>query len=290
MPADIAAAQPIHAPALGCAYPDLSGFSAWQFNALAGSGTAVHVGERQFLVNGAQVPDGAPWGVVSRGDTALTVVRVAHDPRNDLALVELVDQDATSDLGQAASFATTTDDLPGTDAHLLSYPAGDAHRYLLAALNVTAMSERVIRVEPTGIRRHGAPLLDLCSGRVLAVSIGGDDLLRAETLVASLAAMRRVAERPALQRDGPPAHGSAALSARPLYAGPVQPQFSGKICSVHPTERGEQHYAVYASSVDNPDTWRVYDEDGHRPETCDFRRQDLHRRVLGPARPGGRLH
>ena len=27
---------------------------------------------------------------------------------------------------------------------------------------------------------------------------------------------------------------------------------------------------MYASNVDNPDVWRVYEEDGTRPDTCDF--------------------
>ena len=82
--------------------------------------------------------------------------------------------------------------------------------------------------------------------------------------------MRGEAERPYFDQDGPPAHGMAAVLGQPLYAGPVQPQFSGRICAIHPSERYEQHYAVYASNVDDPDVWRVYEQDGSRPATCDF--------------------
>ena len=216
------------------------------------------------------MPDGAPWGVVSRGELSLPVIRVAHDERNDLALVELFDPDDETDLGSVARFSNASEDLIGSDAHLLSYPAGDAHRYHFAVLNVSVVTDRVLRVEPTGIRRHGAPLIDLCSREVLGVSIGGDDLLRAETVADSLRTMRSEAERPHSPQNGPPAHGSAAAHGEPLYAGPLQPQFSGRICDVHPSERFVTHYAVYASSVDNPDVWQVRDRDGDRPNTCDF--------------------
>ena len=52
--------QHVSQPVLSCAYQGPEHFFAWQFNSLAGSGTAVYVGDRQFVVNGAQVPDGAP--------------------------------------------------------------------------------------------------------------------------------------------------------------------------------------------------------------------------------------
>ncbi|MDE2989283.1 MAG: serine protease [Chloroflexota bacterium] len=262
--------QHVSQPILSCAYQGPEHFFAWQFNSLAGSGTAVYVGDRQFVVNGAQVPDGAPWGVVSRGAQSHAVIRVARDPRNDLALVELVDTEAEVELGRAARIGSTGEDMVGGNVYLLSYPSGNAERFHLTVLEVTSVTDRVFRVDPTGIRRHGAPLVDLCIHELVGISIGGDDLLRAETVAGSLALMRSEAERPKYPQDGPPAHGSAAAYAQPLYAGPVQPQFSGRICTVHPTERGEQHYAVYASNVDNPDIWRVYDQDGHRPETCDF--------------------
>jgi len=255
---------------LSCAFEGPEHFFAWQFNSLAGSGTAVYVGDRQFIVNGAQVPDGAPWGVVSRDAHSHAVIRVAHDPRNDLALVELFDAEADADLGRAVLIGSTGEEMVGGYVYLLSYPAGHAARSNLSVLEVTTVTDRVFRVEPSGIQRHGAPLVDLCSHELLGISIGGDDLLRAETVADSLTLMRGAAERPYFDRNGPQAHGSAAALGEPLYAGPVQPQFSGRICAVHPSERYEQHYAVYASSVDNPDVWRVYEEDGTRPNTCDF--------------------
>ena len=262
--------QHVAEPSLSCANRDPDGLYGWQFNSLAGSGTAVHVGERQFLVNGRQAPERAPWGVVSRGDVSLAVIRVAFDERNDLALVELFDPDDEPELGASATFGATGDDLIGSNVHLLSYPSGIAERFSLAVLDVVEVTERVIRVEPTGIGRHGAPLVDLCSGQLMGMSIGGDDLLRAETVQAALEEMRGRAERPVFLQDGPAAHGSAAIQGQPLYAGPMQPEFSGKICDVHPSERYDTYYAVYASSVDNPDVWRVYDQDGDRPELCDF--------------------
>ena len=257
-------------PVLTCAYRDPDELYAWQFNSLAGSGTAVHVGEGQFLVNGRQAPETAPWGVVSRGELSLPVIRVAFDERNDLALVELFDPGDEADLGAPARFGSSGYGRVGGHAHLLSYPSGLAERHLLTVLDVAEVTQRVIRVEPTGIRRHGAPLIDLCSGDLLGMSIGGDDLLRAETVRAALDDMRSRAERPVYSQAGPPAYGSAAIHARPLYAGPMQPEFSGKICAVHPSERFDTHYAVYAASVDNPDVWRVYEKDGARPDTCDF--------------------
>ncbi len=267
-------ATPLHdqtaEPSLTCAYRDPDALYGWQFNSLAGTGTAVYVGDRQFLVNGRRAPEGAPWGVVSRNDISLPVVRVAFDERNDLALVELFDLEDDTDLGIAATFGATGNHLIGGHVHLLSYPAGLAERTLLTVLDVVEVTERVIRVEPTGISRHGAPLIDLCSGRLMGMSIGGDDLLRAETVEDALEQMRSRAERPVFSQDGPPAHGSAAIHVKPLYAGPIQPEFSGRICDVHPSERYDTHYAVYASSVDNPDVWQVYDKDGDRPDTCDF--------------------
>ncbi len=256
--------------ALSCEYRDPHGLFAWQFNSLAGTSTAVYVGERQFLVNGARAPDGAPWGVVSRGDVSLPVIRVATDPRNDLALVELFDPEQEALLGASAVFGSTGDGLIGRNVHLLTYPTGDAGRYLITVLEVTELSERVLRVEPTGNGRHGSPLVDLCDQTLLGISLGGDDLLRAETAGASWTAMRARAERPAYSQDGPAAHGSAAAYSQPLYDGAIQPRFSGRICDVHPSERYHGRYAVYVSSVDNPDVWRVYERDGARPDTCDF--------------------
>lgn len=255
---------------LSCAYEDPHDLYAWQFNSLSGSSTAVHVGNRQFLVNGARAPDGAPWGVVSRGETSLPVIRVAGDPRNDLALVELFDSEQEVMLGPSAAIGSTGDALIGSNVHLLTYPSGDASRFLLTVLKVTELTERVLRVDPSGNSRHGSPLVDLCDNRLLGISIGGDDLLRAETVRASLADMRQRAERPIYSNDGPPAHGSASAHPLPLYDGLVQPEFSGRICSIQPSERGDYHYAVYISNVDNPDVWRVHDRDGHRPEVCDF--------------------
>ena len=208
--------------------------------------------------------------MVSRGEVSLPVIRVSHDERNDLALVELFDAEDETDLGPAAVFGETDEELIGGDVHLLSYPAGDANRYHFTVLNVSALTDRVLRVEPTGNGRHGAPLIDLCAWELLGVSIGGDDLVRAETVAASLSVMREVAERPYSPQNGPPAYGSAAAHGEPLYAGPVQPQFSGRICDVHPSERFVTHYAVYVSGVDNPDVWGVRDRDGSRPDTCDF--------------------
>ena len=269
-PDSVALPEPVVVSELSCAIPDPDHLYAWQFNSLAGVGTAVHVGDRQFIVNGARVPEGAPWGVVSRGEVSLPVIRVSHDERNDLALVELFDAEDETDLGPAAVFGETDEELIGGDVHLLSYPAGDANRYHFTVLNVSALTDRVLRVEPTGNGRHGAPLIDLCAWELLGVSIGGDDLVRAETVAASLSVMREVVERPYSPQNGPPAYGSAAAHGEPLYAGPVQPQFSGRICDVHPSERFVTHYAVYVSGVDNPDVWGVRDRDGSRPDTCDF--------------------
>ena len=271
LPADSTAAA-AHAPisALTCRYRDPHQLYAWQFNSLAGTATAVHVGNRQFLVNLARVPSGAPWGLVSRGELSLPVVRVASDPRNDLALVELFDSEEQVDLGATTVFGSTGDELIDQNVHMLTYPAGDAQRFLLTVLNVSELTERVLRVEPTGNGRHGSPLIDLCDGSLLGISLGGDDLLRAETVRASWIAMRERADRPRDQNDGPPAHGSASAYPQPLYDGPIQPHFSGRICDVHPSERYHGRYAVYVSSVDNPDVWRVYERDGARPDTCDF--------------------
>ena len=269
--AALAAFAPVPPPSADtCAYQDTVHLSGWQFNSLAGTATAVYVGERQFLVSRYRLPDTAPWGVVARGDTALPVIAVATDPRNDLALVEVFDPDDQTFLGPRVVFGSTSDALVGSEAHLLVYPVGSPQRFTLATVQVTEMTERVLRVEPTGIGRHGGPLVDLCSGQVLALALGGDDLLRAETVAASVAEMRTRVERPDFPQDGPPAHGSAAAYSGPLYAGSVQPAFSGKICDVHPSERYDKHYAVYVSRIDAPDIWRVYEKDGARPERCDW--------------------
>ena len=253
-----------------CAYQDSVQLSGWQLNTLAGTETAVYVGEGQFLVSRYRLPDTAPWGVVARGEIALPVIGVATDPRNDLALVEIFDPEAELDLGPPAVFGSTSEALIGADAHLVVYPEGSARRFTVAAVAVAELSERVLRVEPTGIRRHGGPLIDLCTGQLLGLALGGDDLLRAETVAASLAEMRKRIARPVFPQDGPPAHGSAAAYPQPLYAGAVQPEFSGRVCLIQPSERYGQRYAVYVSTIDNPDVWQVYEKDDERPQTCDF--------------------
>ena len=275
---------------LSCAYQGPENFFAWQFNSLAGSGTAVHVGEGQFVVNGAHVPDGAPWGVVSRGEHSEAVIRVAHDPRNDLALVELVETEADVDLGSAARIGSTSEAMVGGNVYLLSYPAGNAERFHLSVLEVTTVTDRVFRVEPPGIRRHGAPLIDLCTQELVGISIGGDDLLRAETVGASLALMRSVAERPyfdqgraagawdgrrarpaVLRRTGPAAilrHDLRRASVRALRA---------PLCRLC-VQRGQSGCLAGLRRR------------RHATEHVRLRRQDLHRRVSRRRAAGGGLH
>ena len=137
--------------------------TAWQLSTSQGGGSAVYVGARQFLVAASLLEATLPWGVVSRGNAAHPVVRVASEPRIGLALVELIEREASVNLGQPIRFAATSDDLVDSQAWVVSYPAGDAVRHSVALAPILNLTERRLETLWPGWDRLGAPLIEPCS-------------------------------------------------------------------------------------------------------------------------------
>ena len=166
------------------------------------------------------------------------------------------------------SLAKLSDGWEGSRLTMVSYPAGDARRHYATMLLVDSIDERLITVVPSGAGRHGAPLIDSCSGEVVGVSIGGSDVLRAETVRTALADLRLRQYLPALADEGPMLHGAGAALGRPLYFGPEQPDFGGTVCDVRPSERYTTLFAVYIGRIDAGDIMQVVDEDREVVSAC----------------------
>ena len=243
----------------GCAVTEALGGLAWQMTALGENGTAVYVGNDQFITSDRLFSDQTPWGVAARGDTALPVVRVASDLRNGLALVEIVGGPTTTGRRDAAVFARSTGEFEGNSPVLVAYPWGDADRFALTRLDVREVTERLIRHDGWGWDRAGAPLVDPCTAEVIGLSTGRSEALRAETVKAMLEELRARRTMPVISNRGPSLHGSIALLPHPVYLGTEQPDFGGWICNVRPSTRYEVVYAVYLVSDSSPHITGVAD-------------------------------
>ena len=251
---------PEHAPEqAGCALTTDLGTVAWQVSALGGAGSALYVGGNQFITADRLFGDETPWGVVSQGEIALPVARVATDTRNGLALVEVIGR-APALLEQlSAPFAHATNGIAGSEPVLVAYPWGEADRFAMTRLRVTEVTDRLLRHNGWGWDRAGAPIVDPCTRQVLGISTGSSQALRAETTVAALAELRRQRVPPQGPGRGPELHGSIALLPGPVYLSTEQPNIGGRICNIRPSTRFDVVYAVYLVSTASPDLTSVVD-------------------------------
>ena len=129
-------------PLGGCALTEAVGGQAWQLTTLGNAGTAIQDGQRQFPTSSRLFVGDTPWAVVAQGDRALPVVRVASDPRNGLALLELIGP-ADSILHEPApTFASETGEREASRVHTVNYAAGRADRFAMSAALVRRVSER----------------------------------------------------------------------------------------------------------------------------------------------------
>ena len=129
-------------PLGGCALTEAVGAQAWQLTTLGNAGTAIQVGQRQFLTSSRLFVGDTPWAVVAQCDRALPVVRVAADPRNGLALLEVIGP-ADSILHEPApTFASETGEREASLVHTVNYAAGRADRFAMSAALLRRVSER----------------------------------------------------------------------------------------------------------------------------------------------------
>ena len=249
----------VGAPLPSCSIVEKLGELAWQMTALGDNGTAVYVGRDQFITSERLFSDATPWGVASRGEVSLPVIRVASDTRNGLVLVEVIGGRTPTGRRDPAPFAAATADYESSAPVLVAYPWGDADRFALTRLRVSEVSERLIRHNGWGWDRAGAPLVDPCTGEVIGLSTGRSEALRAETVKAVLAELRARRAMPVISNRGPSLHGSIALLPHPVYLGTEQPDFGGWICNVRASTRYEVIYAVYLVSDSSPHITGVVD-------------------------------
>ena len=236
---------------------------------MRGNGTAIYVGGRQFLAPTALISDAVPWAVISRQGNALPAARIATDRRNGLALIELIDGTAASDLGEPIALQAIPGGLKGARTYLLTYPWGDARRYTVAVVEIDELTYRRIETEWLGSDRAGAALFEPCRGRLLGISLGSDALLRAGVAAESLRELRARRSVPALPPTAPPLHGPAAYPSAVYYSA-VQPDFGGWICNVRASERYDVTYAVYLAALDSFDAAMSVGGEAVSARTCGF--------------------
>jgi len=237
--------------AAGCAVTEQLGELAWQMTVLSGNGTAVYVGNEQFITSARLFSDAAPQGAASQGGVTRPIVRAASNARNGLALVEVIGGPAATGRRDPVRFAASAAGIAEAEAApplMVAYPQGEADRAALTRLQVRELTERLIWHDGWGWDRTGAPLVDPCPRAAAGLSTGRDQALRAETVGAVLSGLRQPRAAPALAEPGPPLHGSIALLPQPVYLGTEQPDFGGWLCNVRPSERCEVLYAVYLAA------------------------------------------
>ena len=241
---------------------------AWQVATVRGNGTAVYVGNRQFLAPAALLTDSVPWAVISRPGDDLPAARVATDARNGLALLELIGDARPPSLGAPIPLLPLPANLEGSRAHLLSYPWGSTRRYTVSVVEMNELTARRIETEWLGWDRTGASLFDPCSGRLLGISLDSNTMIRADAASAALSGLRASRSPPVPATGAPPLHGPAAAHPAAVYYSAEQPDFGGWICNVRPSERYRVSYAVYLASLDVFDAAVVVDGNAAAARTC----------------------
>lgn len=268
VPPNLAARPDSALPA--CAIDPALPARAWQITTVRGNRTAIYVGARQFLAPAALISDAVPWAVISQQGDALPAARIATDHRNGLALIELIDGTAASDLGEPIALRAIPDGLEGASAHLLTYPWGDARRYTVTVVEIDELTHRRIETEWPGWSRTGAALFESCSGQLLGINLG-DTVIRADVAAESLRELRARRSAPALPPAAVPLHGPAAAYPSAVYYSAVQPDFGGWICNVRASERYDVTYAVYLVALNSFDAAISVNGEAVSARTCGFR-------------------
>ena len=264
-----AALGPEYAPKrTRCALTADLGDLAWQVSALGGDGSALYAGRSQFITASRLFSDETPWGVISQGEIALPVARVATDARNGLALVEVIGQAPALGPHLQAPFAPSTEETADSEPVLVAYPWGEADRFAMTRVRVTEVTDRLLHHNGWGWERAGAPIVDPCTRQVLGISTGSNQALRAETAFAALGELRRHRVLPQTPDRGPALHGSIALLPGPVYLSTEQPDIGGGICNVRPSTRFDIVYAVYLVSAASPELASVVDGEWGWPSRC----------------------
>lgn len=252
-----------------CALNQGIGLTSWQANSVGNAGTAVYVGNGQFLVHASIVSEELPWVVVSQGDRAHPAIRIATDARNGLALVETMGDAASDEFGRPLRFGAVTEASEGASLWLVSYPYGHPDRFHAAIGVVEDITDRTFRFPTWGSWfRQGAPAIEPCTHEALGISLGGGRILRADAVAESLKKLRRNRQAPRLPETGPLFRGPVALWPHPVYVGTEQPDFGGWICNVRESERYDIYYAVYMSRSDDFQLRQIVDGEDSWVRTC----------------------
>ena len=254
-----------------CALTDTVGSVAWQLSTVSREGTAVYVGRRQFVAPSPLFPENLPWGVVARGDIVVPVVQVATDARNGLSLLEVIGNTDDSHLGSALPIDGLIELEEDSTKVLIGYPWGDPNRFTIALSRISQVTDRAFFF-PTigGWYRDGGPILDPCTREILGISLANDRILRTGEVARSIKSLRAARNRPALNSDGPPLFGSAALRQQPVYLSTEQPDFGGWICNVRTSERYDVIYAIYLAGIEAASINSVRDGKYAGVSTCGF--------------------
>ena len=255
----VAVDDAIEPEAPSCALTSNLGSLAWQMTGLGQDGSALYVGDNQFITARHLFSDETPWGVVSQGDVSLPVARVATDLRNGLVLVEVIGDDAALRDHTPPVFAQRTEQAEDSRSVLVAYPWGESDRFAMTRLEVENVTERLFWHDGWGWDRAGAPIVDPCNRHIIGVSRGNHTALRSETAVAAISELRKQRTPPPVPDAGPRLRGSIALLDRPIYLSTEQPDFGGWICNVRPSERYDVIYAVYLVSASSSQVMAVAD-------------------------------
>ena len=255
----VAVDERIQPEAPSCALTSDLGDLAWQMTGLGEDGSALYVGDNQFITALHLFSDETPWGVVSQGDVSLPVARVATDLRNGLALAEVIGDDAALRDHTPPVFAERTEEAEESRPVLVAYPWGESDRFAMTRLEVENVTERLFWHDGWGWDRSGAPIVDPCTRHVIGVSRGNHTALRSETAVAAISELRRQRTPLPAPEAGPRLRGSIALLDSPIYLSTEQPDFGGWICNVRSSERYDVIYAVYLVSAASSQVTAVAD-------------------------------
>lgn len=237
----------------GCALSDEIADVAWRVETLTGRGTAIYVGQGQFVTDNQLFRGANHWAVGARAETALPLLRVASDRRNGLALLEVIGGAGEAQIGAPIRFSQAPELAEGSARLLVAYPSVEARQFGAAIVTLREIGERTFSADPRSgflADRVGAPVVDPCTHQLEGVSIGGSSfdaaILRADLVSQSIARMRDARLLPAVNTTaGPPAAGPFALLERPVWVGAEQPDLGGRLCNVRTSERYDLRYAVY---------------------------------------------
>ena len=257
-----------------CGLTPRVGYQVWQLRTYRAANTAVYVGQGQFLGIASAFSETVPWGVVSRGDTALPVAVVARDRRSNLALLEVVGRSAENALGVPVSFDQVTDEDRGRYLLMVQALWGGTDRFSAVRGRIDGVGSRSFSFatkssDPLHVY-PGTPLVDGCSYQMVGIHMESG-VLDAGTIAESLSELRSQRQPPQQASDGPMFSGSAALLQHPVHVITDQPDIvEGVICNVRRSERYNVVYAVYLSKFEDPSVIQVTDGKSSAAATCGY--------------------